>query len=116
MCEAAKYFRYAGRVLVVVGADVDIAFIVESSTPLRRVAEVVSGWALAWAGCKIVGAVGAAVGTLESPIGNAVGGIGGCIIGGYTGYEAGAEVGGTVYDWAKTVFRALPQVSDPTVT
>jgi hypothetical protein len=114
MYKAAKYFRYAGRVLVVVGAAVDIASIVESSTPLRRASEVVSGWTLAWAGCKIVGAGGAAVGTLASPIGTAVGGICGCIIGGYGGYQAGTVVGGTVYDWANTVFRALPQVSDPT--
>ncbi len=110
---AAKYFRHAGRTVVVLGAAVDITSIVVSSTPIRRASEVVSGWALGWAGCKAVGAGGAAVGTFASPIGTAVGGIGGCIIGGYAGYRVGVGMGGTVYDWAKTSFSAVPQVTAP---
>ena len=87
---AAKYFRYAGRVLMVVGVAVDAVSIVQASKPLRRASEVVAGWAAAWAGCKVVGAGGAAAGLLASPLGSAVGGIAGCIIGGIGGYYAGS--------------------------
>lgn len=111
--KAAKYFRYAGRTLVVLGAAVDIASIVVSSAPIRRASEVVSGWALGWAGCKVVGAGGAAIGTMASPIGAAIGGVGGCIIGGYVGYRVGVGMGGTVYDWAHTAFTSVPQVAAP---
>lgn len=111
--KAAKYFRYAGRTLVVFGAAVDIASIVVASSPMRRASEVVSGWALAWAGCKVVGAGGAAAGMLASPAGAAIAGIGGCIIGGYAGYRLGTQAGGVVYDWAQTTFYPLPQVQQP---
>ncbi len=111
--KAAKYFRYAGRTLVVIGAAIDIASIVVSSSPLRRSSEVVGGWAMAWAGCKVVGAGGAAIGTLASPVGTAIGGIGGCIIGGVAGYRVGVGIGGTVYDWAQTTFSQVPQIAAP---
>jgi hypothetical protein len=45
----------SGGTLVIVGAAVDIASIVVASKPIRRAAEVVGAWALAWAGCKAVG-------------------------------------------------------------
>jgi len=111
--KAAKYFRYAGRTLVVVGAVIDIVSIVRSAQPLRRASEVVAGWTLAWAGCKTLGAGGAALGTLASPIGTAVGGIGGCLIGGYTGYRSGSALGLTIYDWGQTVFFPLPETPTP---
>lgn len=111
--KAAKYFRYAGRTLVVIGAAIDIASIVVSSSPLRRSSEVVGGWAMAWAGCKVVGAGGAAIGTLASPVGTAIGGIGGCIIGGVAGYRVGVGIGGTGYDWAQTTFSQVPQIAAP---
>ena len=111
---AAKYFRYAGRVLVVVGVAIDVVSIVQASKPMRRASEVVSGWALAWAGCEVVGAGGAALGTLASPLGTAIGGIGGCIIGGVGGYWGGSKLGGEVYDWAEnTFFTPLPEVDGP---
>ena len=112
--QAAKYFRYAGRVLVVVGAAVDGYSIVVADKPLRRATAVVTAWAAAWAGCKIVGAGGAAVGTVASPLGSAVGGVGGCIIGGFGGYFGGEAVGEAVYDWAEgTSFSSLDEVSAP---
>ncbi len=111
--KAAKYFKYAGATLVIVGAAVDIASIVVASKPIRRAAEVVGAWALAWAGCKAVGAGGAALGTLASPVGTAIGGVGGCIIGGYAGYRVGESAGGIVYDWTQTAFHAVPQVAAP---
>jgi hypothetical protein len=111
--KAAKYFRYAGRTVVVLGAAIDIASIVVSSSPLRRSSEVVGGWAMAWAGCKVIGAGGAAIGTLASPVGTAIGGVGGCIIGGYAGYRVGVGMGGTVYDWAHTSFSPVPQIAAP---
>jgi hypothetical protein len=105
--QAARYFRYAGRVLIVVGVAGDVVSIVQASKPMRRASQVVTGWAAAWAGCEVVGAGGAALGTLASPLGTAVGGIGG--IGGYYG---GSALAGEVYDWAEnTFFTPLPEVS-----
>ncbi|GCB05042.1 hypothetical protein PSUB009319_26730 [Ralstonia sp. SET104] len=111
--QAAKYFRYAGRTLAVAGVAIDIVSIVQSRTPMRRASEAVSGWALAWTGCRAMGAGGAAAGALASPIGIAVGGIGGCVIGGLIGYQAGNYVGANVYDWANAMFISLPQVPKP---
>jgi hypothetical protein len=111
---AAKYFRYAGRVLVVVGVAVDVVSIVQASQPMRRASEVVAGWATAWVGCKLVGAGGAAVGTLASPLGTAIGGVAGCIVGGVGGYYGGSTLAGEVYDWAEnTFFTPLPEVAAP---
>lgn len=119
---AAKYFRYGGRVLMVVGVAVDVVSIVQASKPLRRASEVVAGWAGAWAGCKVVGAGGAwaggAAGTAVPGVGNAagvaIGGVGGCVIGGVGGYFAGSAVGAQVYDWAEgTFFTPLPEAPAP---
>jgi hypothetical protein len=108
---AAKFFRYAGRVLVVVGVAIDVVSIVQASKPIRRASQVVTAWAASWAGCEAVGAGGAAIGTLASPLGTAVGGIAGCVIGGVGGYYGGSAVGGAVYDWAEnTYFTPLPEV------
>ena len=112
--KAAKYFRYGGRVVMVVGIALDVVSVVQASKPLKRATEVVAGWAGAWAGCKVVGAGGAAVGTLASPLGTAVGGVGGCIIGGIGGYYLASTVAGEVYDWAEgTFFTPLPEVQKP---
>lgn len=113
--KAAKYFRYAGRVLVVAGAAIDVVSIVRASHPLRRASEVIVGWAGAWIGCKLAGSGGAAVGTAVAPgIGTAVAGVAACIVGGAAGYVAGSSIGGGVYDWAEgTIFMPVPQVSPP---
>jgi hypothetical protein len=111
---AARYFRYAGRVLIVLGVAIDVVSISRASNPIRRASQVVAGWAAAWAGCEVVGAGGAALGLLASPLGSAVGGIGGCIIGGIGGYYGGSAIGGEVYDWAEnTFFTPLPEVDAP---
>ncbi|WP_395699032.1 hypothetical protein [Aquabacterium sp.] len=110
----AKYFRYAGRVFLVAGAALDIASVVYSSQPIRRATEVVAGWAGAWVGCKAVGAGGAALGTLASPLGSAIGGVGGCIIGGAAGYYAASTAAGQVYVWIEgTTFARLPESAAP---
>lgn len=113
--KAAKYFRWGGRVLMVVGIAIDIVSIVQASKPLKRATEVVAGWAGAWAGCKVVGAGGAMAGTFVEPgLGTAVGGVGGCIIGGAGGYFIGSTIAGEVYDWAEdTFFTPLPEVQKP---
>lgn len=112
--KAAKYSRYAGRVLVVVGVALDVVSVVQANKPLKRATEVVAGWAGAWAGCKVVGAGLGAVGTLASPIGTAIGGVGGCIIGGVGGYYLASMAAGEVYDWAEgTLFTPLPEVQKP---
>ncbi len=112
--QSAKYFRYAGRVLIVVGATVDIYSVVKANKPMRRATEVISAWALAWVGCKTVGATGAYIGSIKPGLGTAIGGIGGCIIGGVGGYWGGEKIGGEVYDWAEdTIFIPLPEVRTP---
>jgi hypothetical protein len=112
--QAARYFRYAGRVLIVAGVVIDAISIVQASKPLRRASQVVAAWAGAWAGCKVVGATGAALAAPTTPLGMAAAGIGGCIIGGAAGYAGGSMLGGEVYDWAEgTFFTPLPEVAAP---
>ncbi len=111
--KTAKYLKWGGRVLLVVGITMDVISIATASNPLRRATQVVAGWAAAWAGCKVVGAFGAGIGTgIEPGGGTAVGGFVGCIIGGAIGYYAGSEVAGEVYDWAEgTIFAPLPETA-----
>jgi len=110
----AKYFKYAGRVLGIAGVAIDAVSIVQASKPLKRASEVVAGWAGAWAGCKVIGAGGAAIGTTGSVFGIAVGGIVGCIIGSASGYVGGSILAGEVYDWVEgTFFTPLPEVAGP---
>ena len=112
--KSAKYFRYAGRVLIIAGAAVDVYSVVKANRPLRRATEVVSAWALAWAGCKVVGAGGAALGSAAPGLGTTAGGVTGCIIGGIGGYFGGEALGGEVYDWAEgTIFTPLPETQAP---
>jgi hypothetical protein len=112
--QAAKYFRYAGRVLVVAGVALDVIAVVQASKPLRRASQAVAGWAGAWVGCKVVGATGGLFGTSLTPIGTAVVGIGGCIIGGIGGYYGASELAGEVYDWSEdTFFTPLPEAPAP---
>lgn len=111
---AAKYFRYAGRVVVVAGAVADVVSIVQADRPLRQSAKVVAGWASARAGCAAVGAAGAWAGTLALPFGTVIGGVGGCIVGGVGGYFAGSAVAGDLYDWAEgTQFTPLQEAAGP---
>jgi hypothetical protein len=111
----ARYFRHAGRVLVVTGAALELVSITVASKPPRRATQVVTAWAAAWLGCKVVGAGGAAGGTLVTPgAGTAVGGFVGCVVGGIGGYLGGEHVGGVAYDWAEdTLFIPLPEVAAP---
>lgn len=108
---AAKYFRWAGRVLVVTGLAVDVVSVVVASNPLRRASEVATGWAGAFLGCRLGGAAGAAGGTAVAPgVGTAIGGVVGCIVGGGGGYFLGSKAGGTVYEWAEgTLFTPVPE-------
>jgi hypothetical protein len=113
--KGARYLRWGGRVLLVVGVAVDVVSIVQASKPLKRATEVVAGWAGAWAGCKVVGAGGAYLGTAATPgIGTAIGGFAGCVIGGAAGYYAASSAAGVVYDWAEdTIFTPLPPAPAP---
>ena len=111
---AAKYYRVAGRFLIIAGLTMDGYSIVTASNPLRRTAQVVTAWGMAWGGCKIVGAMGAAGGSALAGWGALPGGIGGCAIGGFLGYKAGEQVTGYFYDWAEdTVFSEAPRVGAP---
>ena len=79
--------------MLVAGITTDTVSIVRASNPLKWASQVVSTWALAWAGCKAGGAGGAALGSPASPLGIAASGIGGCIIGGF----GGSVLGGIMY-------------------
>ena len=123
--KGAKYFKYGGRMLLVVGVAFDIVSIVQANKPLKRASEVVAGWAGGWLGCKMIGAGGGYVGGLmgsEFPVvGNAVGAalgaLGGCVVGGVGGYFAGSEAAGVAYDWAEdTSFAPLMQASENEVS
>ncbi len=116
--KTARAYRWAGRRLIVVGAALDAYSIVSASRPMKRATEVVSAWAGAWVGCKVIGASGAiaggAAGTAFPVVGNAAGAAGGglvgCIIGGYGGYNGGGVIGRTVYQWAEdAVFVPVPR-------
>lgn len=120
--QGAKYYKYAGRVFLVVGLAADAYSIVVAKKRTREVARVVSGWTGAWAGCRIVGALGArtglAAGSVEPGGGNAIGavigGAAGCLVGGVGGYNAAAWAGTVVYDKIEeTYFEALPEESAP---
>lgn len=112
--QGARYFRHAGRVLVIVGATVDAVSIVRADRPLRRASQVVAGWAAAAMGCRLVGAGGAALGTIASPLGTAIGGIAGCIVGGFGAYCGASVSAGEVFDWAEgTLFVPLEATTAP---
>lgn len=112
--KAAKYFKYAGRVIIVTAVALDVVSIVRASKPPRRASEVVTGWALAWVGCKAGGATVGAVGTFATPIGTAIGGVIGWIVVGAGGYYADSAIGGEVYDWAEgTFFSPVPEIAQP---
>lgn len=113
--QGAKYFRYAGRVLLVVGAAVDIYSIVVAKKRLRQTIRVAAGWTGAAAGCKLVGAGGALAGTaIEPGGGTAVGGVLGCIAGGIGGYFGASWAAGEAYDWVEeTFFEPVPEVPGP---
>jgi uncharacterized membrane protein YgcG len=65
--ESARAFKYVGRTLLVIGAVADLVSIAVASNPLRRSTQVVSAWALAWAGAEGAGELGAAIGTAIEP-------------------------------------------------
>lgn len=112
---AARAYRWAGGVLLVIGIVVDGISIVEADQPIRRATQVASAWALAWAGCRVGGYVGGGIGTAVEPgLGTAGGAFLGCIVGGYGGYRAGEAVGDVVYQWAEhTRFTRLTEVPLP---
>jgi hypothetical protein len=113
--KSAKYLKWGGRVLLVVGIAIDVWSIVQSSKPLRQTTKVVTGWAGASAGCEVGGeALGAAGTFIEPGGGTAVGGFLGCIGGGIFGYWAGSKAGGIIYDWAEdTFFSPLSAAEQP---
>ena len=109
--KGARYLRYGGRVLLVIGIAEDVYSIVVAKQRLRQVARVAAGWAGSWAGCEVVGGLGTAGGTAVTPgIGTAIGGVGGCIVGGTAGYFGASWAAGHVYDWVEeTYFEPLPE-------
>lgn len=110
----ARYYKYAGRVFLVVGAAADIYSIVTASRPLRRGTQVVSAWTAASVSCRAGGAAGAAWGSAEPGLGTAIGGFVGCAVGAFIGYRAAEAAAGYLYDWADdTIFTPVPAESEP---
>ena len=114
---AMRVYRHAGRGLLVLGVAIDAYTIYTASDRPRAVTRVISGWAGATAGCRIVGAGGAwaggAIGSAGAGVGAApgaiIGGIGGCLVGGIGGYWVGSELGDAGYEWARdTFFTPVP--------
>jgi hypothetical protein len=111
---AAKYFKWAGRIFVIAGAAVDIYSVAVADKPIKRATEVASAWALAWVGCRSVGAGAAWAGSAYFGVGSIPAGIGGCVVGGIGGYWVGERTGSVVYEWTEnTIFRRVPEVSRP---
>ncbi|MEL6478409.1 MAG: hypothetical protein AAFR17_13865 [Pseudomonadota bacterium] len=116
----ARIYRHAGRGFLILGAVLDGVAIYQADNRPRKIAEVVGGWAGAWAGCKVVGAGGAWAGSVVPGWGNAIGGAGGCLVGGIGGYFAGSWAGGEIYDlgedtlaWAEDTFFAPAEAISP---
>lgn len=113
--QAAKAFRWGGRVFIVAGVVLDGVSILVSDQPLRRSFEVVTAWTAASLAAAQGGRAGAALGTAIEPGGGTiVGGFVGAVIGGCIGYYLGSSTAGTIYEWGEgAVFRRLPEVSVP---
>lgn len=114
--KGARYFKWGGRVLLVVGVVVDGYSVVTSDRPWRQLAIVTGGWTGAWVGCKTFGALGAAAGTLVEPGGGtAIGGIGGCFVGSIGGYWAGKTLVTMAVDSdaAETLVRTVEELRGP---
>ncbi len=112
---SARYFRYAGRVFLFIGILADAYSVVVARRRWRQVAAVVTGWAGAWAGCKVLGAGGALVGTAVTPgFGTAIAGIAGCMTGGIGGYVGSSYVAGELYDRIEEIYYGpVPEISAP---
>jgi len=104
----ARFFRYAGRTLLVVGVAMDAYSVVVSDQRFRQVAIVTGGWAGAWAGCKVVGAGGAVAGSFVKPgLGTAAGGVIGCLAGGIGGYWTGKTLVTEAIDLGEGAVRRI---------
>ena len=110
----ARYYRYLGRTLLVLGAAADMYSIVAAERRWRQVAVVASGWVGAWAGCKLAGAGGAVFGSGAPGAGTAIGGIVGCAAGGIGGYFGASWVAAETYDYVEeTYFGRVPEIQPP---
>ena len=94
--KGARAFRYTGRVLVVLGAVVDVASIVTAHDKWRQASSVAGGC------CRSLGgaALGSVVPGLGTAVGAAVGAFIGGIGGGIGGYCLGSSMATYVYDKA----------------
>lgn len=103
---SAKFYRLRAGLFAVVGYGADVWRIVTASNPIREASRTVTGWAGAWAGCKVLGGAGAAGGTATgNPLAAVGAGFFGCIIGGVVGEHEAHKV----YDWAEdVVFHPRP--------
>lgn len=116
--KSAKYLKYGGRLLLVVGIASDLYSIVEAKKKVRQVLRVAAGWAGAEAGCALLGGEGAVAGTVVEPGGGtAVVGIAGCLIGSVAGYAGASWATGQAYDYIEEIiYEPLPETPAPPST
>ncbi|TCH99715.1 hypothetical protein EJV46_03300 [Roseococcus sp. SYP-B2431] len=114
--KGARYFKWGGRVFLAAAVVADGYSVVLSDRPWRQLAIVTGGWTGAWAGCKVFGAAGAAIGTaIEPGGGTAIGGVVGCFAGSLGGYWAGKTLVTMAVDseTAEKVTRSVEELLGP---
>jgi hypothetical protein len=113
--KSAKYLKYGGRVLLIVGVASDLYAIVVAKKRLRQVARVAAGWGGAWGGGEALGALGAELGTaIEPGLGTAIGGFVLGSIGAAGGYFGASWAAGEAYDYVEeTYFEQVPTSDAP---
>ena len=95
---AAKALKSANKILLPVAVGLDAYSIYNADDKAREATRVAGGWGGAWAGAKVLGVTGAAVGSIVPGPGTAIGGFVGSLIGGIGGYSVGSEIATGVYD------------------
>jgi hypothetical protein len=113
--KGAKFLKYGGRALLIVGVAMDVYSIVVAKKRWRQVARVAAGWAAADAAGTLGGEWCAGVGTaIEPGGGTVVGGVVGFIVFGTAGYFGASWAAGEVYDYVEEIyFESLPLTDRP---
>jgi hypothetical protein len=113
--KGAKFLKYGGRALLVVGIAMDAYSIVVAKKRMRAVVRVAAGWAGAEGGAVVLGEWGAGIGTaIEPGGGTAVGAFVFGVIGGAGGYFGASWAAEKTYDWVEdTFFEPVPLTARP---
>jgi hypothetical protein len=110
--KGVRFFRYGGRVLVIVGAGMSIHRIASAPPELQgRVAtQELGGWALSLAGASLGSKAGAGIGALlgiETGPGAVITAAFGALVGGAIGFFGGEAAANELYDVGENTSRLL---------